>query len=233
MNASPKSTAGCESKSSFASPHLDVSGEKFGPVTDAGHARRDIPSIWSELQVQDVMVSHVVSSTQAGDNVALVFEDLRIELNTDQSPVAATSVATIRIPVTPDADKEFLGYLVSVEGWITKSKGTRGVLLADVAGAAKTLEFPYGEQKGMSPGTQVGEGDGSDTQAVDVSEENGGYTQQIFSVERRASKNRYSDGQRPAVPPCTITLVLAAPRLSAQETILLTVESMSIEAIEL
>jgi len=99
---------------------------------------------------------------------------------------------------------------------VPEGKAITATLVADVAGALRTMELAHGEATGFD-GDQGG----------------GIILQQFFSLERRGTSAQYEFGKRPGVPPVTITMTLTAQRITTQGRLLLKIDSMSVEAIEL
>ncbi|NJL58809.1 MAG: hypothetical protein HC887_03330 [Desulfobacteraceae bacterium] len=143
---------------------------------------------------------------------ALIFPELRIDLNSADKPLTGFAMAALNAPHNLDENKEFLGYLITIEGGVIKDQKSRAALIVDVAGMTKELTFPYGKEVGQEASSLFIE---------------------FFSVERRGKRDRYEGGKRPEIPPCAINLVLTAQRVSTKDTVLVSVDSMSIEAIEL
>jgi hypothetical protein len=185
--------------------------ESPGKPNGTNNPPPNVPSIWDEPKILLVSQSKVISATRAGNNLALIFNDLNIALNAADQPLTGATAATFHAPLTPDEDKPFLGYFISIQGGLDKDVNARATLLVDVAGVTKTLEFPY-------------------NQKVGVSGEDGELLQELFGVERRGSKNQYPNGQRPPLPPVAVTIVLTGQRLSTNDSLLISIDSMSIEA---
>lgn len=175
-----------------------------------------VASIWGEPQFQFSARPHSISVGRAGSGLSFIFDDLLVELNTPDRPLTATAILTLRAPLTPDANREFLGYFVKVNGAAIKDSKSRASLLIDAGGATRTLDFPYGEERGLT------------TSAV-----SGPYTLEMFSIERLAPAAQFADGRRPPLPPCAVSLLLTAQRISTDETVILTIDTLSIEAIQL
>ncbi|MCA1815662.1 MAG: hypothetical protein LC746_04515 [Acidobacteria bacterium] len=191
-------------------------GEIGSPPQEIASPPHEVPSIWGGAQALAPSVARVIVSTQAGNGLALIFPPLTVELNTNTQTLLTSSVASFTAPLETDEGKPFLGYLVTVEGQIFKTAGTRAALLIDAAGQTKTLEFPFGEERAASSPS-------NDTGFVRL---------EYFGVERRGARSQYADGRRPPLPPFHATLTLTAQRTDAQEVVRLDVDSMSVEAFE-
>ena len=135
----------------------------------------EVPSLWGEPQILPASIAHVISSSKAGNNLGLIFEDLRIALNSDDLPLSRTVIANLNAPLRLDEDKQFLGYLISIEGQITKDKAAKVALLVDVAGVTKVIEFEYNEERRLTG-------------------ESGLFGEELFAVERRGARNQYEGG---------------------------------------
>jgi hypothetical protein len=83
--------------------------------------------------------------TQNGNEFSIVFPDLEIALDPDQQGLFASKVAGFHIPVTIPDTSQLTGFAQRVIVGVTKSPAARAVLLVDVGGVAKAVEFPYGE----------------------------------------------------------------------------------------
>lgn len=196
-------------------PTSAVSTEKV--TSDDGNRTNSLPeisSIWGDAQIQTATIAQDISATKAGNSLALLFNDAGIEFTSEASPMTAAVIATLQVPIAPNEDKQFLGYAFSLRGGIVKDKGARATVQVDILGLTHTLVFPYDQARGAA----------ADDANIDV---------QLFSLERRGAKDMYADGQRPPLPPCVITLVITAQRLTPQDTVLVRIDSLDIEAIEL
>ena len=185
------------------------SNENYG-----SNPRSKVSSIWGEAQIQTATIAQEIGEVKAGNSLSLLCNDVGIELTSENKPINAAVIATLLVPITPNEDKQFLGYVISLRGGVLKDKGTRATVQVDILGDTHTLVYPYDQERGAASG----EGD------IDV---------QLFSLERRGAKDMYPDGQRPPLPPCVITMVVTAQRLTPQDSVIVRIDSLDIDAIEL
>jgi hypothetical protein len=85
--------------------------------------------------------------TRNGDEFGLVFTELEITLDADnqEQGLVAAKVAGFHIPLTIPDTQDLSGYAQRVLVGVTKPPEARAVVLVDVGGVAKAVEFPYGE----------------------------------------------------------------------------------------
>jgi hypothetical protein len=150
------------------------------------------------VSAQDVSVSPAPDDSA----VAILFNNLVLALGAGCSELSAVSIATLRLPASLPEDKGLIGYLADLRGFVQKDAGSRAVLMVDLGGTSKVIEFPYDEEL------------------------NEDYTHDLFSLERRNSKN-----EEPAalpIPPYIITLILSVERRTPDSSVQLTLDSLDI-----
>ncbi len=142
--------------------------------------------------------------TKNGNEFALVFPTLVLSLGTDglEQGLHAEKVAGFHIPLEIPDPCELTGYVQRVLVGITKTPGTRVVLLADVGGVAKAAEYPYGE---------------------DLNE-----PLIVIDLPRRLQGGQSGS---PAVVPYTATLTLLIQRLTTKDHAILAVDALDVAAV--
>jgi hypothetical protein len=142
--------------------------------------------------------------TQNGNDFSIVFPDLEITLAPDnlQQGLFASKVAGFHIPVTIPDTSQLTGFAQRVIVGVTKSPAARAVLLVDVGGVAKAVEFPYGE---------------------DV-------LQPLFVVDLPRPVAPGQPGS-PLIVPFTATFVLLVQRLTIQDNPIFSVAALDVAAV--
>ena len=74
------------------------------------------------------------------------FGDLQIGLGTPEKALSATKLVTFRAQVAAPADRSVFGFRQVLRGFVNKGKGSRVVIVADLAGTTKVFEYPFGEE---------------------------------------------------------------------------------------
>ena len=72
--------------------------------------------------------------------------DLQIALGSPEKALSATKLVTFRAKVTAPAGHTFFGFRQVLRGSVKKGKGSRVVIVADLAGTTKVIEYPFGEE---------------------------------------------------------------------------------------
>ncbi|HEX9996948.1 MAG TPA: hypothetical protein VGB45_07385 [Abditibacterium sp.] len=173
--------------------------------------------------------------TPAGNFLSIVFAgtDLSRTLELTLGPVGegkeqplnTVRMAAIRIPVTLPPETFFVGYKTDIRGDIIKSKGARAVVVADVGGTTRVLEFPYGQEIGSPPS------------ATDQTEQAPGnlktlskpFLHDMFSLQRTDSKD--DEAEHPTVPSLIVTLHVSVERKSSMDHVHLFIDSLDLEAV--
>jgi hypothetical protein len=143
-------------------------------------------------------------SSSAGDQVALVFSALELRLGEQgrDQELHAEKVATFHVPLSIPDTSRLTGFWQEVTASIVKTPGARAVLLADVGGVAKAVEFPYGED----------------------------LTEPLVSIRLPRRLKRGRSGS-PAVVPYTVTFSLLIQRLTTKDRAILSVDALDTSAV--
>jgi len=142
--------------------------------------------------------------TKNGNEFALVVPTLVLSLSADgqEQGLHAAKVAGFHIPLTIPDPHELTGYAQRVIVGLTKTPGARAVLLADVGGVAKAVEYPYGNN---------------------LSE-----PLIVIDLPRRL---QYGQPGSPAVVPYTATFTLLVQRLTTKDHVIFGVDALDVAAV--
>jgi hypothetical protein len=110
----------------------------------------DQPVITSTASLDPKEVSGYTATD--GKTYTVAFDDINITLDTSMQELSATNLVTYHIPVQAPKDRKLIGYRQTIEGFIMKDRGSRVVIVADVAGTTKVVEYPFGQE--ISDGVQ-------------------------------------------------------------------------------
>jgi len=186
---------------------LAARGADDKPAEEAGDVRLGDPVVTRTQSLDPGAVGENVSPD--GHAMTLFFGDptkgdLQIGLSGTGQPLSAIKLATIQVPVRAgDGATRLVGYAQFIQGFIQKTKGSRVVILADCGGTTKVVEYPFGQE----------------VTAQD-------YLHAFFSPNPRFT----GDPQEAAVPQFTITLSVLAQTRSSEDAVLVSIDSLDVEA---
>ena len=96
----------------------------------------------------------------SGDGLAmsLIFGDvklgdLQIGIGPAEKYLSATKLVTFKAAVHAPADGSLIGYRQTLRGFVQKGKNSRVVIIADLVGTTKVVEYPYGQD--MAAGENI------------------------------------------------------------------------------
>jgi hypothetical protein len=140
--------------------------------------------------------------TPNGHFLSVIWQGLSVQ-NTGQSPLSHAVFAMIEVPVSFHADSVFTGYKSDVRGFLSKPAGTRVLILLDMAGTLRTVEFPFGKDLEQS------------------------LFLDLFSLQRIDVEN----AEHPRAPAFTATVGILVQRLNEKEEVSVTLDTLDVEAI--
>ena len=152
---------------------------------------------------RQVTAEHM-SAVGIGGVLAVAFDDLMADLQGADAPLSAAVSVFCELPAEVLSNDPFLGYVAHLRGSCMKSAGVRAVVLAQLGGVTHVQSFPYG------------------------TEHDGSWFAEVFSFERRPNK----DSGQPVIPlpPFTIQVTISVQRLSPEESVLLTLDTIDLSA---
>ena len=152
---------------------------------------------------RQVTAEHM-SAVGIGGVLAVAFDDLMADLQGADAPLSAAVSVFCELPAEVLSNDPFLGYVAHLRGVCMKSGGVRAVVLAQLGGVTHVQSFPYG------------------------TEHDGSWFAEVFSFERRPNK----DSGQPVIPlpPFTIQVTISVQRLSQEESVLLTLDTIDLSA---
>jgi hypothetical protein len=81
--------------------------------------------------------------TSNGTQFAAALTNGGLELEPNDGPTSLTQILSLRVPVAIPDDRQLLGYLQDVTFGVKRSPDVRVLIVADLAGAVKTVEFDF------------------------------------------------------------------------------------------
>jgi hypothetical protein len=115
----------------------------------AGSFRFQPPVITRTVSLDPKAAAAVVSPD--GRAMSVLFGDpklgdLQIGLGAPEKVLSATKLVTFQAAVKAPADGSLIGYRQILQGFLDKGKGSRVVIVADLVGTTKVIEYPYGQE---------------------------------------------------------------------------------------
>jgi hypothetical protein len=94
--------------------------------------------------------AHSSNVSPDGRAVTIIFADeklgnLQIGLGEPGKELSATKLVTFAVPVAAPPDGSLIGYRQILQGFVNKGKESRVVIIADLVGTTKVIEYPYGK----------------------------------------------------------------------------------------
>jgi hypothetical protein len=81
--------------------------------------------------------------TNNGPELGAALSGFALELDLDAGPTSLTQVMSLRAPVTFAKDRQLIGYVQEIQFGIKKPPDVRVLIVADLAGTVKTVEFDF------------------------------------------------------------------------------------------
>ena len=108
-------------------------------------------SVWgSGEMVFSAPAAVAAEFSKNGIEFAVAFPDNQLRLEPDVGPTSLTQVVSFRVPLTVPANQQLTGYLQTMTIGVSRSPDVRVLVVADLAGTVKTIEFDY-EASGGTP----------------------------------------------------------------------------------
>jgi hypothetical protein len=101
---------------------------------------------WGDIVVDDPLIvsgGEIGTPAVAGSALSIIFDKCLLDLHGAEGPLTQVRVGTIFVPVVPQVGKALTGVSVSARYSITKTAGSRALLVLDAAGQQRLLEYPY------------------------------------------------------------------------------------------
>ena len=106
-------------------------------------------SIWGEGEVVFSAPAAVKTAfLGAGVELAVAFSDFQLMLETDAGPTSRTQVVSLHAPVAVASDQRLIGYLQDINFGISRSPDVRVIIVVDLAGTLKIVEYDYEDEVG-------------------------------------------------------------------------------------
>lgn len=137
---------------------------------------------------------------------SLLFEQLLVDLQGTDKPLCAVTMTSLELRAELLSKDSFVGYISDFRGSCKRSSGARATLIAELGGSTFTKEFPYG----------------------DTSDQGESWSGRIFSFEQRGSSE--TNPGTPPLPPFTVNIIIVAQRLSQNDSVLFTLDSLDLTA---
>ncbi|MBP3956931.1 hypothetical protein J8F10_16795 [Gemmata sp. G18] len=156
-----------------------------------------------ELVTPDTIKPKSYSTSVSADGLAftILFDSLTV--SAEGNALAAVKTASITIPFALPAGKRLAGFVQDVRGFVSKSPGARAAIVADLGGSTQVCDFPVGEELGKN-------------------------FQQTFITDSRSGGG---PGDANTSLTYSINILLTAQRRAAGEQVVLSVDSLDVEAI--
>ena len=101
-------------------------------------------SIWGCAEVALSAPAAVSAEfTSNATQFAATLNDGGLKLEPNDGPTSLTQVISLRVPVTVAADQQLIGYLQDLTFGVQRSPDVRVLIVADLAGTVKTVEFDF------------------------------------------------------------------------------------------
>jgi hypothetical protein len=149
-----------------------------------------------------------IASIGAGNDFSLTMNDFVLQMVPDMGPTSLTQVISFRVPFTIAADQQLIGYKQTLLFGLKRTPGVRVLIMVDLAGTAKMLEFDFAETL-------------SDEQIVALN------SIPIFSVQGL----ELGVGLAPPIADYAATISITIQRRSLQESGLVQIDSLDVRAI--
>jgi hypothetical protein len=163
----------------------------------------------------------------SGEYLTVLFDELAADLQ-DGPAVSRTRCLSLEVPVKVNRAADFVGYLTDLRGFVSKTDGARVVLVADLGGAVRVHEFPYGPLA-VNDGVAVPLPGGEPPPASAGPGSTAELYRSAFSLERRPP--RETNLPYSPVPPFLATLLLVVQRRTADDFGTLQVDSLGVTAV--
>jgi hypothetical protein len=181
---------------------------------------------WGEVEQLDAVIdrSADLGPTGAHNSVGVKFDGLLAELKSGGRTSRAVTVSSVVAPVARPAEPprdvdgshmlmEFLGYKLSVRGYVEKPTDARAVVTVNAAGATKVIEFPFDVEHSLADGAQLTAN---------------------FDVPFFAAHHLVPAGDPPAyptLPPFGVDILIAVERRHSDAAVLARVEEVDVTAV--
>ena len=152
-----------------------------------------------------------LESTATDTSLSILPKGAQIEFQPDSDRENCTQVFSFRIPVNISKEQRLLGFVQDITLGITKSGGSRVLIVADLAGTVKTFEWGFAALNLPSIDKQI-------------------HTERFFSVQGLESAMAGSLGIQGPVPDYEATIVIKVQRINPKEVVNISIDALDIEA---
>ncbi|CAB4965329.1 MAG: hypothetical protein F2840_13155 [Actinobacteria bacterium] len=80
----------------------------------------------------------------------MAFSDVQLTLESDAGPTSCIQVVSLRAPVAVDPEQRLFGYWQNLTMGISRSPDVRVLIVSDLAGTVKTVEFDFEGEAGSA-----------------------------------------------------------------------------------
>jgi hypothetical protein len=84
-----------------------------------------------------------VNFSSVGNNFAAVFSDATLSVDPGTGPTSLTQVLSIKVPINVPTGQLLIGYLQHLVFGVERSAGARVLVVTDLAGTLKVVEFDF------------------------------------------------------------------------------------------
>ena len=158
----------------------------------------------------------------------------------EESVLAASGILTFRVPVSAPDTTAITGYVVDMRGFISKTPGARACVVLALGGTTVVREFRYDEELPPDSGSvhptapiaiaHETPATPADRPALQENWSQCAFLESAFSLEPRPNREENPAGFHPQ-PPFVVHLLIMVQRRTAQEGVMLTIDSLDISAV--
>jgi hypothetical protein len=181
-------------------PHARALALAARAATDGQTATWGTPEIIALAPLDPKSVSFTPSPS--GNAGSFIFKGLTVEVGNPSTAFSATLSASVRVPVTTPAGRRLVGFRSDIRGFMSKSAGSRMLLVVDLGGGTANVEQTYGAE--IPAGSKDSE---------------------LARTVRSTIRLRRPET---VAPECLLNLMLFAQRRSSTDRAVLTIDSVDV-----
>jgi hypothetical protein len=112
----------------------------------AGSAASQEGPRWANVSTALVSTESVRSATPHGRNLSVLFDSLRVNLQSAADSMSATRIASFQAVVEGIGSPRWVHLAQQVRGYVVKDENARVVIVLDLGQTVQVREYPYGRR---------------------------------------------------------------------------------------